>query len=136
MSMEKDRALWRAARELQSIQGEMSSAVPQLFGRRCSLRNTAINDCCIVLVTDLVNIIHPGNMKQLSTSFFKFSQHHPWVMGDPIVIEQVNMTEKEAFFITETNLQVPSTCPPCLLGELAPCVSVSLKAREQSTCHQ
>ena len=48
MSMGKERDLWDAAGEPQSMQGELSSAVPLLFGRRCSLRNTAMNDCCIV----------------------------------------------------------------------------------------
>jgi len=67
---------------------------------------------------------------------FSRSYNTTWVMGDPTVIEQMNTRGKDTFFITETNYQAPLTCPSCLLGVLAPRVSVSQKAGEQSSCHQ
>lgn len=44
--------------------------------------------------------IQPGNVRQLSTSFFKYST--AWVMGDPIVTEHGDTREEEPSFITET----------------------------------
>lgn len=64
MLMEEERAFWCAAGELQSFQREMSSAVPQLFACRCTLRN-----CWQWLLhsagTGLVDKIQLGDMRQM-----------------------------------------------------------------------
>lgn len=112
--------LWCAARGLQSVWGELSSAFPQLFGNKCNWWPWCSAS------TDLVDKIRDN-----CPPHFSSSQSTTWVMSDPIVIEQINSREKETFFIIETSFQAPSTCPPCLLGELAPRMSV-----RADTCRQ